>query len=188
MLPTFKIIFERWKYNKDYELYVSNLGRVKTKDKELVKPKTATKGYMAVSFWKSGKKKNVFLHRLVLMTWKPCKNMKNLTIDHLDHNKRNNSVSNLEWVSEQENIQRAVKDKLVEKETFNLFCKEKFGGNKKILFKRGNKFVSFETMTEAINMVKIFIANVGDEENISYKIFNSIKNGQKVYGGYWSYV
>ena len=55
MLPTFKIIFERWKYNKDYELYVSNLGRVKTKDKELVKPKTATKGYMAVSFWKSGK-------------------------------------------------------------------------------------------------------------------------------------
>ena len=43
-------------------------------------------------------------------------------------------------------------------------------------------------MTEAINMVKIFIANVGDEENISYKIFNSIENGQKVYGGYWSYV
>lgn len=75
MLPTFKIIFERWKYNKDYELYVSNLERVKTKDKELVKPKTTTKDYMAVSFKKDGKKKNVSLHRLVLMTWKPRKDM-----------------------------------------------------------------------------------------------------------------
>ena len=188
MLPTFKIIFERQKYNKDYELYVSNLGRVKTKDKELVKPKTTTKDYMAVSFKKDGKKKNVSLHRLVLMTWKPRKDMRYLTVDHLDHNKRNNSLANLEWVSKQENIQRAAEDKLNEKEAFELLCKEKFGGNKKILFKRGNKFVSFETMTEAINMVKIFIANVGDEENISYKIFNSIENGQKVYGGYWSYV
>lgn len=97
-------------------------------------------------------------------------------------------MANLEWVSKQENIRRAVEDKLNEKEAFELLCKEKFGENKKILFKRGNKFVSFETLTEAINMVKIFIANVGDEENISYKIFNSIKNGQKVYGGYWSYV
>jgi hypothetical protein len=37
----------------------------------------------------------------------------NLTVDHLDHNKRNNSLDNLEWVSEEENLRRAKADLIV---------------------------------------------------------------------------
>lgn len=33
--------------------------------------------------------------------------MEQLTVDHLDHNKRNNSVDNLEWVTRAENMRRA---------------------------------------------------------------------------------
>jgi hypothetical protein len=38
--------------------------------------------------------------------------MDNLTVDHLDHNKRNNSIDNLEWVTESDNKRRAVNDHL----------------------------------------------------------------------------
>jgi hypothetical protein len=60
-------------------------------------------------------------HRLVMLTWRPTPDAENLTVDHLDHNKRNNALSNLEWVSYEENQERA-KDDLVEvisKEAFN---------------------------------------------------------------------
>jgi len=38
--------------------------------------------------------------------------MDNLTVDHLDHNKRNNCVDNLEWVTDSENKRRAKEDHL----------------------------------------------------------------------------
>ena len=33
-----------------------------------------------------------------------------MTVDHLDHNKRNNCISNLEWVTREENQERAQAD------------------------------------------------------------------------------
>jgi hypothetical protein len=42
----------------------------------------------------------------------PTEDMDNLTVDHLDHNKRNNCIDNLEWVTESENKRRAVNDHL----------------------------------------------------------------------------
>jgi hypothetical protein len=49
-------------------------------------------------------------HRLVMKTWRPTTAMDKLTVDHLDHNKRNNSVENLEWVTRAENMRRARAD------------------------------------------------------------------------------
>ena len=45
-----------------------------------------------------------------MMTWKPIAGMDKMTVDHLDHNKRNNKLSNLEWVTEEENQRRAAED------------------------------------------------------------------------------
>jgi hypothetical protein len=45
-----------------------------------------------------------------MMTWKPIANADSMTVDHLDHNKRNNRLSNLEWVTEEENKRRAAED------------------------------------------------------------------------------
>ena len=48
------------------------------------------------------------IHRLVLMTWRPLPNDGTpMTVDHLDSNRRNNHLDNLEWVSEKENLRRA---------------------------------------------------------------------------------
>lgn len=54
-----------------------------------------------------GVNKTLLLHRLLMMVFHPVENMEELTIDHVDGDKCNNSLSNLEWVSARENIARA---------------------------------------------------------------------------------
>lgn len=106
MLPNFKIIVERWKYNSKYDVYVSNLGRIKVKEGFLkfsyIHPFRICK-YTTVKV----KRKVVSLHRLVLETWNPKNNMETLTVDHIDGNPRNNKLENLEWVTKEENERRA---------------------------------------------------------------------------------
>ena len=68
------------------------------------------KGYLKCGFYINGKYKQRFVHRLVLMTYKPLESMDNLTVDHLNHNKRNNELSNLEWTTFETNQTRAKED------------------------------------------------------------------------------
>jgi len=53
-------------------------------------------GYYTVKLCKSGKMKNYLVHRLVAETFIPNPNNKT-NVSHIDGNKRNNKVSNLEW-------------------------------------------------------------------------------------------
>lgn len=115
----FNLIFklERWKFNKDYNVYVSSEGRVKNKNKQLLQPNVNSKGYLMYRVEPSSKKesKTVLAHRLVMTTFKPLSSYKDMSVDHLDHNKRNNSLKNLEWVSVEENRRRADIDFLSDK-------------------------------------------------------------------------
>ena len=102
MMPTIKFNIERWKWSKEYRVYVSTEGRLRKKDGTDIHLKIDKHGYMIYH--------NQAVHRIVMKTWKPCENMDNLTVDHLDHNKRKNSLNNLEWVSAEENLRRAQED------------------------------------------------------------------------------
>lgn len=104
-----KIDIERWKWNPDFELYVSNKGHFMTRDKRLTPLITCKGGYLKVYCY-GITNKMVFAHRAVLLTWRPNSDAENLTVDHLDHNKRNNALSNLEWVTQEENVRRAAAD------------------------------------------------------------------------------
>ena len=106
ILPQFFIKVERWKWNKEYRIYVSNMGHFMDKYKKIIPIRVNQKGYAGI-FTSYG---FMSAHRLVMRTWRPTANMENLTVDHLDHNKRNNSVENLEWVTETENKKRARAD------------------------------------------------------------------------------
>lgn len=121
ILPTITINIERWKWNKKYRVFVSNRGRVKNIDGKLLKVKTTSAGYLAV---RVAAKKAMFVHHLVMETWHPISNPEEMTVDHLDHNKRNNDIRNLEWVAEKENHKRAADDLLVEKEIALIKTKE----------------------------------------------------------------
>lgn len=58
---------------------------------------------------KNGKNKSFFRHRLVMLCFKPCSNSESLQVNHIDGNKLNNSLENLEWCTNQENRIHAVK-------------------------------------------------------------------------------
>jgi hypothetical protein len=113
MFPTIKLNIERWKYNPTFELYVSNMGHIRNKSKADIAPKIMENGYVVVYVYGSINC-YMLLHRVVMLTWKPTPEAEDLTVDHLDHNKRNNALSNLEWVTREENERRAAEDYLRE--------------------------------------------------------------------------
>lgn len=180
MLPIFHFSIERWKYNSDYEVYVSNMGRVKDKKKNDLKPRTNSGGYLSVCIVHNELKKTISIHRLVLTTWKPVPDMDNLTVDHIDHNKRNNKLSNLEWVTREENQQRAREDyvnlipeKIAEK------------ANIGIVFRNSTQIIVFKDIDEALKVVNAFVKDVEGIDAMRRKIQNSFTTGRKIYGGYW---
>ena len=60
------------------------------------------KGYLRVYLYKNGKRKHHKVHRLVAHAFIPNPESKG-QINHKDGNKQNNSVTNLEWVTDEEN-------------------------------------------------------------------------------------
>lgn len=98
-----------WKPVKNYEgLYeVSNLGEVRSLDRtdsigrkikgRLLKP-AQCKGYQVVGLHKKGKMKQVYIHRLVAEAFigEPPKGYE---VNHIDENKANNCVDNLEYLT-----------------------------------------------------------------------------------------
>ena len=94
------IKIERWKWNKKYKIWVSSDGRLKDKNKKDLKQQVNVSGYMEYQ----GQR----VHRIVMETFKPIR--EKMTVDHIDHNKRNNCLDNLEWVTREENQERAEQD------------------------------------------------------------------------------
>lgn len=121
---------EVWKDIEDYKgLYqVSNLGRIRSLDRyvrngtsnknikkgKILKPCTTKDGYLQLNLIKDKKKKVSTVHRLVAKAFienssnKPC-------VNHIDGDKQNNNVENLEWVTYSENTIHALKTGLVKK-------------------------------------------------------------------------
>ena len=84
---------------------VTSKGRVlslKGNNIKELKPFKDKDGYYRVNLYKKGKRKHILVHRLVAQAFisnpnnKPC-------VNHIDENKTNNCVSNLEWMTCKEN-------------------------------------------------------------------------------------
>ena len=123
------ILNEVWLDIPNFEGYqVSNLGQVRThnkissssiykirhwKDRILkYKSKTAKTGYR-VDLWKDGKPYTMLVARLVAFTfYGEDINNHNLTVNHIDGNRFNNRLDNLELVTLKKNIQHAFRTRL----------------------------------------------------------------------------
>lgn len=91
---------------------------------KMLKPSVNIKGYLKVKLQKRCVKYSTFVHRLVAITFIP--NPLNLPqVNHKDGNKQNNHVDNLEWCTNQENIDHRQRFLYTEekKQAFRISCK-----------------------------------------------------------------
>ena len=99
-------MLEKWKTIEEANGYeVSNLGNIRNKTtKRILKGRFSKSGYLQVSIKLNDTQKfsNRYIHRLVATYW--INNSENKKeVNHIDGNKENNIVENLEWVTSSEN-------------------------------------------------------------------------------------
>ena len=169
---------EIWKDVVGYEgLYqVSNLGRVKSLPRydtvgryhsgTILSDCDNGNGYRVVGFNVNGKQKMFTIHRLVATTFIP--NLNNYGyVNHIDGDKSNNRVDNLEWCTASENMEHAVK----------LGLHYHFGRKKILCVETG---VVFDSIKDAENWVGVKGSRISSVCNL--------KRGCKTCGGYhWRY-
>lgn len=110
-------MIEEWVDIVGYEgLYqVSNLGRdkrlrsINCKNERIVAVDTNKWGYLRVTLSKDNKVKKYYVHRLVAEHFisfvpEPNKTIKDYVVNHIDENKENNRLDNLEFITQKSNL------------------------------------------------------------------------------------
>jgi hypothetical protein len=158
-------------YGEQYQ--VSNTGIVRNKlTGKILKPQKDGKGYLRVSLSKNNVQVTIKVHRAVAMAFIP--NPDNLPqVNHKDTNKENNTVSNLEWISNYDNMQHAIKNGLTNHVDNS--------GRKKrpvIRISSNGENVKFGSLAEASKQCNVSRSN----------LCNALKGKRNMCGGYrWKY-
>ena len=100
---------EKWKpvfgYDGVYE--VSSLGRVRSRysgEWRVMRPAKNHNGYLFVNLKRDGRQKNFYLHRLVAQAFIENDNLFYNQVNHINEDKTDNRVSNLEWCDSSYNL------------------------------------------------------------------------------------
>lgn len=167
---------EEWKWIEEYEgsYQISNFGNVrsfKTKKPRILKGRDNSNGYLGVSLYNKDndkKAKGHALHRLVAIYF--IENPENkLEVNHMDGDKSNNCVTNLEWTTRLENVRHSIETGL-----FNQ------NGSKNSESKLNEETV-LRVRSHFKNTVSIWIEDTSKKLNVSKAtVYNIIKeNGWK---------
>lgn len=153
---------EEWRTFRNTYYMVSNLGRVKNcKTQKIIKGKITDGGYREYCLTFNKKKYSIRAHRLVWEVWvgKPQQ-----VINHINGNKLDNRLTNLEDISNQENNLKAI----YETQT--------------------HKFKKTACFDKEGNLIRIFMNNADAARAMNIKpqsIQNAIKKGYCSCGYYW---
>ena len=155
---------------KDYENYqISDTGIVINKKTGRELKQQEKKGYMNVSLFKNGKKKNKLVHRLVAEAY--IENIQNYPqVNHKDEDTLNNTVENLEWCTQRYNnnygtYRERARKRMLENNPFKgkhhteeskqKMRKAKLGKPSKRKRKVILNGIEYKSVTEAMNELKI---------------------------------
>ena len=95
------------------------------KTKNWLKGQISKNGYLTYNISIDGIKKRLYAHRMVAETYIPFIEGKT-EVNHIDGNKLNNSVENLEWVTSSENKVHAIETGLRNEMLTKVYCFDKF--------------------------------------------------------------
>ena len=112
--------------------------------------------YLLVLLHKDGIRVTRHIHRLVAEVFIPC-NKKGLVINHIDENKYNNKVENLEWVTQRQNINHGTRNLRMAKTSLNRTdcSKPVFKCDKD-----GNIIVEYPSISEAARQMNIGVCAI----------------------------
>ena len=133
---------------------------------KILKQRNNKKGYPSVYLTINGKGISKVVHRLVAKTFIP--NPYNLPqVNHIDGDKTNNNVNNLEWCTNQENHNHKMKN------GFNVSLKGEKSGRSKLTEKQA---IDIYTSKEPYK-------NLMEKYNVSKSTISSIRGGRN-----WNYI
>lgn len=122
----------------NYENYTINrLGYVTNSKGNKIATRLSNSGYLQVNLWKNNKGKSFYLHRLLAIHFIPNPNNYEF-VNHIDGDKFNNAIDNLEWCTKSQNAIHAIVNGL--KVYSNRITKEEFI---EILYKVINNGMSY---------------------------------------------
>ena len=131
---------------------------------QILTPRKVSIGYQGVTLCKDGVYKQALVHRIIAQTFIPNQESKK-TVNHKDGNKQNNRVENLEWSTQKEQIQHAIKTGLT-------------------VFKTGELSPNFKLTNQAIEEIKGLLTmwvpqqEIADIYGVSQGHISRIKSGK----------
>ncbi len=169
-----------WKpYPENPNYLVSRNGDIYgIKRKNILKPAITKFGYKRVALCKDGKLRSEFVHRIVAKTYIPNTENKPF-INHLDYDKLNNNIENLEWCTSRENNAYS-----------NVWYYAGLATKTKKTYVKANESVSKKTLCVETGIIYKSCSEAGRQLGISRKLISRVCVGKrKRAGGYhWKYV
>lgn len=171
-------------------------GNIYSKRKKKYLKQTINKyGYCKVKLQKDNYSKIYSVHRLVAEAF--ISNPENKSfVNHIDCNKQNNKVSNLEWVTAKENTQHAVKNGLFD--NMAKINSEKMKGSNGLVKYQGYKKANEVTRKKVAqydknnNIIKVYksLTEASKETGINIVAISYSANGKRKTGGgfVWHFV
>lgn len=167
---------EMWKdipdYDGDYQ--ESNFGRTKSfknRKEKILKPLLNDNGYLKVILSKSGKATYYYIHNLVDMLFIPNPENKP-QINHIDGCKLNNHFENLEYLTDKENLDHAVKLGLIKSGEDNYQAKLTAEQVREIrkLYVKGSSEFGYGGLAKLYNVGKATIEDV-----VNYRSYKNVE-------------
>lgn len=140
---------------------------------------TTKSGYKQVKLYYAGFKKHFYIHRLVAEAFIP--NPDSLPyVNHIDFDKTNNNVSNLEWCSASYNIKYSYDAGRCEKSRqLTSALGKKYGGRFKRKVQSIENGIIYPSIKQACKEVGL---------KTTSNIINAIKSGYRSGGYHWRYI
>lgn len=167
---------EIWQQIKGFEGFysVSNKGNVKhdkttkgigtgnyAREEHFIKHRINNKGYAIVDLYKGNKRSQLLVHRLVANAFLP--NPNNLPqVNHINGNKNDNRVQNLEWCTQEQNMLHAFKIGLAKPsdKQKRAIAETNKAKRKAVVFKQGSNVQVFESISKASKETGLSISTI----------------------------